>query len=201
MNGWLILIPILSTFSGLLISRIAIVMLWHPVRVKKIAGMSFQGILPKRRAELTKQLVDIISEQLLSQKETVTKIVGEHQFEKLLPQIEHHIDEFLRFRLGKKMPMIGMFIGDNTIRQLKEVFMEELTEIFPSIMASYINGIQQHTDFRSDIAGKINSLPDTALKPVLRKAMSKDLWRIDLIGSIVGFLIGIIQAIIIISVT
>ena len=42
------------------------------------------------------------------------------------PQIEPHLDDFLRRRLGKKMRMIRMFVGENTIRQLKDGFMEEL---------------------------------------------------------------------------
>ena len=201
MNAWLLLIPVLSTFGGWLISRIAIGMLLYPVQPKKIAGITIQGIFPKRRAEMTEVMVEIIIEKLFSQKEIEQKIINEHQFENLLPQIEHHIDDFLRHRLGKKMPMIGMFIGETTIRQLKDVFMEELKEIFPSIMSSYIKGLQQQLDFRTDMVRRMNSVPVTKLKTVITRTLSRDLHVTGFVGSILGLLIGIIQVLIIMSIT
>ena len=66
-------------------------------------------------------------------------------YKKFLPAAEKHIDNFLRVRLGKERQhalMISMFIGEKTILQLKEVFMQELAELFPVIMKSYINNLK-----------------------------------------------------------
>jgi hypothetical protein len=35
------------------------------------------------------------------------------------------------------MPIISMFIGDKTIAQLKEVFLEELAQIFPALLSEF----------------------------------------------------------------
>jgi hypothetical protein len=35
------------------------------------------------------------------------------------------------------MPIISMFIGDKTIAQLKEVFLEELAQIFPALLSQF----------------------------------------------------------------
>jgi hypothetical protein len=35
------------------------------------------------------------------------------------------------------MPVISMFIGDKTIAQLKEVFLEELHQIFPTLLSQF----------------------------------------------------------------
>jgi hypothetical protein len=52
----------------------------------------------------------------------------------MLPLAEGHIDDFLRNKLPKAMPVIGMLIGDKTITQFKAVFMEELQALFPVFM-------------------------------------------------------------------
>jgi hypothetical protein len=39
------------------------------------------------------------------------------------------------------MPMIGMFIGEKTINELKAVFITELESLFPVIMKSYLGNL------------------------------------------------------------
>ena len=39
--------------------------------------------------------------------------------------------------------MISMFIGDKTIQQLKSVFMEELKQMFPTLMQSFASNMQK----------------------------------------------------------
>jgi len=52
----------------------------------------------------------------------------------MLPLAEGHIDDFLRNKLPKAMPVVGMLIGDKTIAQFKAIFMEELQALFPVFM-------------------------------------------------------------------
>lgn len=63
--------------------------------------------------------------------------------DQLMPVIEDKLDHFFRNRLAEKLPMISMFIGDKTIQQLKEVFMEELRTMFPELIASFGSNIQR----------------------------------------------------------
>lgn len=66
-----------------------------------------------------------------------------HQLEQLMPVIEEKLDHFFRNRLAEKLPMISMFIGDKTIQQLKEVFLEELRTMFPELIHSFGSNIQK----------------------------------------------------------
>jgi uncharacterized membrane protein YheB (UPF0754 family) len=197
MNGSLVIVLILSTLGGWLISRLAIGMLLYPTQSRKIFGITFHGILPKRKTKIINELLRYLTKQLFSQNEIQQKFISGDQFERLLPQIELHIDDFLRHRLGKKMPMIGMFIGENTIRQLKEVFMEELKEIFPAVMASYINGIAEQRDVIDVITQRINSIEIKELKPILEDSITGDLQYVGLVGAATGLIIGLIEVLII----
>ena len=65
------------------------------------------------------------------------------QLDKVMPVIDAKLDDFFRHRLTEKLPMISMFIGDKTIQQLKTVFMEELKQMFPTLMQSFTSNLQK----------------------------------------------------------
>ena len=50
------------------------------------------------------------------------KVTDPENLNKLKPEIETHIDSFLREKLKETFPMLSMFIGDKTINQLKSCF-------------------------------------------------------------------------------
>lgn len=78
------------------------------------------------------------------------KIIDPDNIKKMMPMIEEHIDHFLKVKLAKEMPMIGMFIGDKTITQLKTVFMAELEELFPVVMKNYMKSLQNELSADSE---------------------------------------------------
>ena len=58
-------------------------------------------------------------------------------FDNLKPVINDKLDDFFRHKLSAKLPMISMFIGEKTIEELKEVFMEELALLFPMLISEF----------------------------------------------------------------
>jgi hypothetical protein len=84
------------------------------------------------------------------------------QMDQLLPLIDTKLDDFFRNRLTQKLPMIAMFIGDKTIQQLKEVFVEELRVMYPELITSFSSNIQKEW---------ITKLDETYLNILQRKLL------------------------------
>jgi len=118
MSYGLVLVPVISAFIGWLANRILIKMLFHPREPKKTAGFILQGIFPKKQQQLAEKLGKLVSDELFSVIEMEQKINSPENFQKIMPLIEEHVDAFLRVKLPKQMPMIGMFIGDKTTNEL-----------------------------------------------------------------------------------
>jgi uncharacterized membrane protein YheB (UPF0754 family) len=112
-----------------------------------------------------------------------------------MPQIDAHIDHFLRVKLADQMPVISMFIGDKTIQQMKSVFMTELKEIFPSIMKSYMGNLKKDLDLEKIVIEKVKGFSSDKLEQILNDIMSKEFRFVEIIGGVLGFIIGIIQVI------
>ena len=115
--------------------------------------------------------------------------------------IESHMNDFLRNRLKDQMPMISMFIGDKTIDSLKVIFIKEIEDLFPRIMQQFSVELQDTLDIRhlvvvslADIGtNKIEHQIASALQPVFQKAAK--------LAILVGLLTGIIQLLIILTIT
>lgn len=196
MNIWLLLIPIISAFIGWFTNWIAIKMLFHPKLPVKFLGITFQGIFPKRQQQFAEKLGKLVSQELLSFQDIETKITDPENISKVLPVVETHIDHFLRNRLGEVFPMISMFIGDKTIQELKTVFMKELEEIFPTTLKTYMVQLEKELDLESIVVKKVSAFSSDKLEGVLLQIMSKEFRFVEVIGGVLGFLIGIIQVLI-----
>jgi uncharacterized membrane protein YheB (UPF0754 family) len=200
MNWWLlIIIPVTSAFIGWAANRILISLLFHPKKPLQIAGFTIQGIFPKRQAQLAKQLGGLVSRELVSFSEIEEKITSPDILKKIMPVAEQHIDDFLHNRLKESFPMISMFIGGKTLNNLKTLFMNELERIFPVIMKNYIQNLQQDINIEQLVADKVAALSPDMLEASLYQAVGKELRLTGLTGAALGFLIGLIQVVVILT--
>ena len=196
MNYWLILIPLISAFIGWFTNWIAIKMLFHPKEPKKILGITFHGIFPKRQQQFAEKLGKLVSEELLSFKEIEEKIINPDNLSKMMPLVEGKIDLFLREKLSIVFPMISMFIGQNTISNLKIVFMQEMESMFPEIIGSYMKNIESQLDLEKMVTEKVAGFSSDKMETILNQIMSKEFRFVEIIGGVLGLIIGILQVLI-----
>jgi len=132
----------------------------------------------------------------LSFKDIEQKITNPNNIKKIMPHVEGHIDHFLRNKLSEQMPMISMFIGDKTIAQLKSVFIAELEILFPTIMTNYMENLQHELDLEKIITEKVSGFSSDKLEEILNAIMSKEFRFVEIIGAVLGFVIGLVQVLI-----
>ncbi len=188
-----ILIPVISAFIGWFTNWIAIKMLFHPREPKRFLGFTFQGIFPKRQKQFAEKLGQLVSQELLSFKDIESKITKPENIDKLLPMVDAHVDHFLRNKLQDVFPMLSMFIGDKTILQLKEAFTGELKILFPQIMQNYMGTLKTELDLEKIVIEKVSGFSSDKLEQVLNAIMSKEFRFVEIIGAVLGFIIGIVQ--------
>lgn len=191
-----ILIPLISALIGWVTNWVAIKMLFHPREPKRFLGFTFQGIFPKRQKQFAEKLGQLVSNELLSFKDIETKITNPANIDKLLPMVDAHVDHFLRNKLQDVFPMLSMFIGDKTINQLKDAFTGELKTLFPQIMEKYMSSLQSELDLEKIVIEKVSGFSSDKLEQVLNAIMSKEFRFVEIIGAVLGFLIGVLQIIV-----
>ena len=111
----------------------------------------------------------------------ITNEASLKQFDLLMPTLDKQLDDFFNHKLTQKMPMIAMFIGNKTIDQLKEVFIEELKLMFPELIQQLIKGSVK----------EIETLDQKWIKTI-ESAFFRATSKIRIAAFILGFLWGIL---------
>jgi uncharacterized membrane protein YheB (UPF0754 family) len=195
MNYWLIIIPFISAFIGWVTNWVAIKMLFHPREPNKILGITFHGIFPKRQQQFAEKLGKLVSNEFLSFSDIEQKISDPQNLKKIMPMIEEHVDDFLRNKLSKEMPVISMFIGDKTIHKLKASFMQEIEILFPQVMKQFAGNLKTELDLEDIVIKKVAGFSTDKLEEILYQIMSKEFRFVEIIGGVIGFIIGVVQVI------
>ncbi len=192
MAWWLFLIPFLSAFSCWLIIKLLFTILFRPYEPKSILGLQVQGILPAKQVAIASKTGKLVAEQFFSVKEIEEKVTDPSNLQKIMPAIEEHIDDFLRNKLKREMPFIGMFIGDKTINSLKKVFTKELETLFPNIMRSYASNLISDLNMEQMVTQKIATVSISEIESAFRKDFSKEIRFAELVSGLTGLLTGFI---------
>ena len=195
MSYWFLLFPVISAFIGWITNWVAIKMLFHPRTPKRILGITFQGIFPKRQQKFAEKLGKLVSDEFLSFDDIEAKISNPENLIQIMPIIENHVDDFLRNRLKDEMPVISMFIGDKTIGNLKTLFMNEIETLLPIVMKQYAANLKTELDLEQIVITKVAAFSSDKLEEVLYQIMSKEFRFVEIIGAVIGFLIGSLQVI------
>ncbi len=184
---------LLSTFTGWVTTWIAIKMLFHPRKPFKILGITIQGIFPKNQRLIAEKLGQVVGKELLSFDEIEQKVTNPENLQKLRPDIEQHIDHFLRNKLKDVFPMLFMLIGEKTIVQLKEAFLVELETLFPVLMKSYMGKLEKDLDLEKIVTEKVANFSSEKLEDILNQITKKEFKFLEFIGAFFGLLIGLIE--------
>jgi uncharacterized membrane protein YheB (UPF0754 family) len=194
----LFLIPIASAFSCWLVIKFLFTILFRPHQPKSLLGLRIRGILPKTQTSIAAQVGKMASEQFFPIKNIEEKISDPAVLQKIMPLIEEHIDDFLRNKLKKEMPVVGMLIGEKTIGSLKKVFMTELETLFPNIMRNYASSLIADLNIEQLVSQKIAAVSIQEIETLFKKKFSREMRLAQLTSASIGFVIGLITMLLIV---
>ncbi len=188
----IILMLLLSTLCGWLIAG-TLIYLAFSTKEEKIFGLTVAGIVPENRAKLADDIAAIVVKNWMNEKELLSYLSGENIMEKLRPEIELHVDVFLKEKISETFPLLYKFMGEKTLSKFKEAFLEEVESIFPALLNSYASAILQEAKPEKIIAQKIKSMDTDELKRIIRLKAGNKLTFIKLLAAAIGLMMGILQ--------
>ncbi len=193
----LILFPLVGGVIGWVTNYLAVKMLFHPRRPVKIFFFTVQGLLPRRRVEVAENIARTIEQDLLSVddlSEALNKVGFE---EEIRTRINDKIDEKLDYELLNKIPLWkGLRL--NVILPIKDIAVNEIIKYIKSYQTEFISGFKSKIDLRAIIYEKINNLDMERLESLVLKVAQKELRTIEVIGAVLGFVIGLFQVLLLI---
>ena len=190
------LIPLVSAFIGWITNFIAVKMLFHPRQPKRILGLTIQGVFPKRKERFAAQIAQTFGTEIIQASDFKNKLTSPENIKKLTPQLGVYLDQILKKKLQENFPFISNFIGEETLTKLKKSVLDELIVVFPKLIEDFFIHLKDEFDVEKMITEKILQFSDERFELMLLKIMKDEFKFIEIIGGVLGFIIGVIQIII-----
>jgi uncharacterized membrane protein YheB (UPF0754 family) len=185
--------PLIAAFTGWFTTWIAIYMLFHPRNPVRFLGITIQGIFPKRQQQVAEKLGAMVAKELIHFDEIATLLKNPEQLSALTPTIEKHLDSFLHVKLKEKLPVISMFVGSNTLDKIKEGMLEEINLLLPELIHQYTDSLSKQIDIEKMVTEKVSNFSSDKLEQILESVLKKEFKFLEIIGGVLGFVIGLIQ--------
>ena len=189
----LLVMILISGAIGWITNWVAIKMLFRPHKEINLGLFKIQGLIPKRKSEIGSGIANIIQNELISVKDVIANIDREEFSKRLNSLIDEVLDKNLKKKVKEKFPLLQMFFTDKVAKDvgntIKDIVMENQEKIF-EIFSNYA---EENIDFEVIISDKISNFSLDKLEEIITLLAKKELKHIEVIGAILGMLIGAVQ--------
>jgi len=185
-------IPFVTAFIGWLTNWLAIQMLFRPRQPFPLLGFPIQGLVPRRHQDIAERVAEIVEEEFLSQ----------HLIREQLNQIDVHryVDEFIsklvRERLAPKLkniPLVGGMINPNTIATFEKMARDSVHEEIDPLKARLAEDLETRLQVKMIVRERIIAFEMDRLEALVRRLAAKEFRMIEILGGLLGFMVGLAQ--------
>lgn len=185
----LLLFMFVGGFIGWITNKIAIKMLFRPIKPLNLGLFTLQGVLPKRKAEIAISIGETIEQQFVNKNELLNSLLDHKTKQSILSSME----TLLIQKINQLVPpmflaMLGSGLNDLVHKMLQD-HGDELIE-------SMIEKLQDSDDvmpIKQMVTDKINALAINEFEQLVLQIVKKELRHIEVVGLILGLLIGFAQ--------
>mgnify|MGYP001056476208 CR=1 FL=1 len=190
-------LPFIAALIGWFTNFIAVKMLFHPREPINLLFFKVQGIFPKRQKVLAEKLGNMVANDLFSVDDLINQIKSTDDSQ-VMVLVESKIDDFINKKLSTSMPMLAMFLNDDLKNKIKDALLGEISQVLPEIIENYGEQLKKSVDIKGIVTEKVLQFSTDKLEGILYSIMKKEFRFIEILGAVLGFLIGIIQVAIVI---
>lgn len=191
-------LPFITGLIGWITNYIAIKMLFHPRRELKLGRLRFQGVIPRRQKDIAIQLGGIVAQDLLSAEDLSQQLTSDASRQIYDAFIDDQTESFIRNKLSV-IPGSSLLLRSRTLTRLKSAFADELMEQIPPLVTALTQPDQGGLDIQQWVEQKVRAFSTDRMEDMLYKILAREFRFIELLGGVLGFVIGSLQLLFILA--
>ena len=192
----IVILALIGGIIGYITNVLAIKLIFRPIKPIKIPIINLEiiGLIPKRRNDIAKNIGEIIEEEFLDIDEISKNIITTNDKEKIIEYIKEKINNIAQ----EKMSFIPFPIKSMIEGYIMDAVDVEIRSAIDELSEELIIKAKERINIREIVETKINELDLYELENLILKVAKKELKHIEILGLVLGFLIGIVQGVIVI---
>ncbi|MGL4357476.1 MAG: DUF445 domain-containing protein [Cetobacterium sp.] len=191
-----LLLIVIGSMIGWVTNYIAIKMLFRPYKEINLGFFKIQGLIPKRRHEIGITLADTIQNELISLDDITKKLENANLDVEMERVIDSILEKKLASEITTRFPMIAMFLNESALNKIKDAIKGSIMENKDQIIGMLFETLEKNVDFKEIIVEKVDGFSLGELERITFSLAKKELKHIEIIGAILGGLIGVVQFVI-----
>ncbi len=192
----IVILALIGGIIGYITNVLAIKLIFRPIKPIKIPIINIEiiGLIPKRRNDIAKNIGEIIEEEFLDIDEIAKSIITKNDKEKIIEYIKEKINNIAQ----EKMSFVPFPIKSMIEGYIMDAVDVEIRSVIDELSEELIIKAKERINIREIVETKINELDLYELENLILKVAKKELKHIEILGLVLGFLIGIVQGVIVI---
>ncbi len=186
-------LPVVGAFIGWLTNILAIKSLFRPTKPIKILFWTFQGLLPRYKDDLAEKVGQTLEENIL-----VFDEMAEHwQSIGLENEVEKIIADYIKEKTKKWLIFVPDNFHDRLINGFKRLVRDDLELGLQRIRDSLTKKLLDGSKLGELVTEKIKSLDIREIEELVLQVVARELRHVELLGGVLGFIIGLGQLLIV----
>jgi uncharacterized membrane protein YheB (UPF0754 family) len=176
-------------FIGWVTNKIAIKMLFRPIKPIRLGVMTLQGVLPKRKNQIAVSIGETVEAQFINKEELLQSLLDEQTKQSILTSIQRILVAKIKEVVPSMMlAMLGQGLDDLVRKLIKDHGDDLLNELIESL-----NKNESVMPIRTIVTQKINELNIIEFESLVIHIVKQELRHIETVGLVLGIIIGIAQ--------
>ena len=190
-----LLLPLVAAFIGWLTNWVAVKMLFHPRKPRKILFFfTLQGVFPKRQVAFAQSLGRLVSSELISMNEVTDHVKKAATSDESMKFIMERLSIILSEKLPQAVPMLAMIINPEMIKSILAPLTSELKGLIEGLSERISNEVESVLDIHKLVSEKVMNFSVEKLEDIINGIMKRELREVEILGGVLGFFIGCGQA-------
>ncbi|MEM7262745.1 MAG: DUF445 family protein [Planctomycetota bacterium] len=194
MTWTFIMFPLIGALIGWCTNWLAVKMIFRPRGPRTILGVKVQGLLPRRQSDLATSVAQTVEQDLISVEMIQQAVQDLVQGEKVRALLHTRIDSLIEDQLASFGPMMKMFVSGDLVSKIKVKIEEEVLQFVGTLSGELHADLEQHLDIHGMVKEKIEGFDLDRLEAIVFRIASKEFRHIEILGGVLGFLVGLVQA-------
>jgi len=186
-------LPFIGALIGWLTNYIAIKMLFHPKNEVRIFFIPVQGVFPKRQKALARKLGQVVSEELVSAQDVTAHLKEKATSEAVLNHIAMRLEEGISSRLPGAFPILAMLKSSDMADKIKNMLLEQMGSLNEELIDKLSGELEEELDVQKIVEEKVSAFSSDKLEGILFSIMRREFKFVEMVGAVLGFLIGVAQ--------
>ena len=179
---------------GWFTNYLAIKLLFRPYREMNFIFFKIQGLIPKRRDEISENISEVVEKELISIDDIAEKFKNSEFSEKMIDELlDNIISEKLQNSILEKNPFLKMFINDSMMEKIKGYFKKTIFENREKIISEIIRIAKEKIDFKEIMLEKMKNFSLNEIEEIILRVSKRELKHIEIIGGVLGGIIAVFQ--------